>query len=64
LAVALSNPKTLLFFGAFFPQFMDPSRSFTLQVLIMGVTAMGMATVSDSAYAILASRRGGIVAAA
>src|SRR5580692_8896753 len=28
LAVALSNPKTLLFFGAFFPQFIDPSRDF------------------------------------
>jgi homoserine/homoserine lactone efflux protein len=36
LAVALSNPKTLLFFGAFFPQFMDASRDFTVQVLIMG----------------------------
>ena len=24
--VALSNPKTLLFFGAFFPQFIDPAR--------------------------------------
>src|SRR6266446_4727218 len=23
-SVALSNPKTLLFFGAFFPQFIDP----------------------------------------
>jgi homoserine/homoserine lactone efflux protein len=25
--VALSNPKTLLFFGAFFPQFIDPARA-------------------------------------
>jgi hypothetical protein len=24
--VALSNPKTLIFFGAFFPQFVDPTR--------------------------------------
>jgi homoserine/homoserine lactone efflux protein len=45
----------LLFFGAFFPQFMDPNRDFTLQVLIMGATAMA---VSDSAYALLASRAG------
>ncbi len=58
LAVALSNPKTLLFFGAFFPQFMDASRNFALQVLIMGVTAMAVAAVSDSAYALLASRAG------
>jgi threonine/homoserine/homoserine lactone efflux protein len=58
LAVALSNPKTLLFFGAFFPQFMDPNRDFTLQVLIMGATAMAVAAISDSAYALLALRAG------
>ena len=58
LAVALSNPKTLLFFGAFFPQFIDASRDFTLQVLIMGATAMVVAVISDSAYALLASRVG------
>jgi threonine/homoserine/homoserine lactone efflux protein len=58
LGVALSNPKTLLFFGAFFPQFIDASRDFTLQVLIMGATAMAVAAVSDSAYALLASRAG------
>jgi homoserine/homoserine lactone efflux protein len=61
LAVALSNPKTLLFFGAFFPQFMDPARSFTVQVLIMGATAMTVAAISDSAYALLASRAGTVL---
>jgi len=55
LAVALSNPKTLLFFGAFFPQFMDPSRGFTEQVLIMGATAMTVAAISDTVYALAAS---------
>jgi threonine/homoserine/homoserine lactone efflux protein len=58
LAVALSNPKTLLFFGAFFPQFIDPSRDFAIQVLVMGTTAMALAALSDSAYALLASRAG------
>lgn len=58
LAVSLSNPKTLLFFGAFFPQFMDPSRDFTQQVLIMGVTAMAVAAISDTTYVLLASRAG------
>jgi threonine/homoserine/homoserine lactone efflux protein len=58
LAVALSNPKTLLFFGAFFPQFMDPGRDFTVQTLIMGATAMAVAAISDSVYALLASRAG------
>src|SRR5215469_4169840 len=40
MAVELSNPKTLLFFGAFFPQFKDMHRNHTVQVLIMGATAM------------------------
>jgi threonine/homoserine/homoserine lactone efflux protein len=56
--VALSNPKMLVFFGAFFPQFMDPARDFTLQVLIMGATSMAVAAISDGAYALLASRVG------
>ena len=56
--VALSNPKMLVFFGAFFPQFMDPARDFTLQVLIMGATSMAVAAISDGAYELLASRVG------
>jgi homoserine/homoserine lactone efflux protein len=58
LAVALSNPKTLVFFGAFFPQFIDPARDHGLQILIMGLTAMLVAAVSDSAYALAAGRAG------
>lgn len=56
--VALSNPKTLVFFGAFFPQFIDPARDHGLQILIMGLTAMLFAAVSDSAYALAAGRAG------
>jgi homoserine/homoserine lactone efflux protein len=58
LLVALSNPKTLLFFGAFFPQFIDPARAQGLQILIMGLTAMLLAAVSDSAYALALGRAG------
>ena len=56
--VALSNPKTLIFFGAFFPQFIDPARDHGLQILIMGLTAMLVAAVSDSTYALAAGRAG------
>jgi len=56
--VALSNPKTLLFFGAFFPQFLDPARDHATQIAIMGATAMLFAAVSDSAYAVLSGRAG------
>jgi threonine/homoserine/homoserine lactone efflux protein len=56
--VALSNPKTLIFFGAFFPQFIDPAGSYALQIAVLGLTAMLFAAVSDSAYAVLAGRAG------
>lgn len=56
--VALSNPKTLLFFGAFFPQFLDAGRDHVTQIAIMGATAMLFAAVSDSAYAVLSGRAG------
>jgi len=61
--VALSNPKTLLFFGAFFPQFIDPARDQGLQIAIMGATAMLFAAISDSAYALASSRAGKLLSA-
>ena len=51
--VAISNPKTLVFFGAFIPQFIDPAGDYYQQVLIMGVTAIVVAAISDGLYAIL-----------
>lgn len=61
--VALSNPKTLVFFGAFFPQFIDPARDQGLQIFIMGATAMVFAALSDSAYAIASGRAGRAISA-
>ena len=63
LAVALSNPKTLVFFGAFFPQFIAPQGNYTLQIIVMGLTAMIFAAVSDSTYALAASRAGRLLSA-
>ncbi len=60
-AVAVSNPKVLVFFGAFFPQFLDPGRNFVTQVLIMGATAMTVAATTDSVYVFLASRAGAVM---
>ncbi len=60
-AVAISNPKVLVFFGAFFPQFLDPGRNFVTQVLIMGATAMAVAATTDSVYVFLASRAGAVM---
>jgi threonine/homoserine/homoserine lactone efflux protein len=58
--VTLSNPKTLLFFGAFIPQFIRPAASLdaTTQLLLLGLTAMACAAVFDTAYALLSARAG------
>ncbi|MGB8981491.1 MAG: LysE family translocator [Anaerolineales bacterium] len=56
LVVNILNPKTALFFFAFLPQFVDPARgNITSQTLMLGVIFVGMAIVTDSLYALLAS---------
>ena len=52
--VLWSNPKALIFFGAFLPQFIDPSRSTFWQVILFGVVFNVIAAISDGSYAILA----------
>jgi threonine/homoserine/homoserine lactone efflux protein len=55
-AINLLNPKTALFFFAFLPQFVNPARgNVTAQTLLLGVIFVGMAIVTDSLYALLAS---------
>jgi threonine/homoserine/homoserine lactone efflux protein len=54
--VALSNPKLLVFFGAFIPQFMDMSKDHLSQVLVLGITFMVLAGLTDGIYAIAAGR--------
>jgi threonine/homoserine/homoserine lactone efflux protein len=51
-----SNPKTLLFLGAFLPQFVDLSRPAFGQILVLGLIVMAVATLTDLLYAILAGR--------
>lgn len=38
VAVSLSNPKVLLFLGAFFPQFIDPNAALAPQLTLMAIT--------------------------
>lgn len=51
-----SNPKTLLFLGAFLPQFIDLSRPAFGQIMVLGLIVMAVATASDCLYAVLAGR--------
>jgi homoserine/homoserine lactone efflux protein len=52
--VLLGNPKALLWFGAFIPQFVDPTTDYVSQVVLLGLTAMATAAISEGAYAVLA----------
>jgi len=54
--VLLSNPKVLVFFGAFIPQFVDLGRDHFSQVALLGVTFMITGAVTDTIYALLAGR--------
>lgn len=55
-AINLLNPKTALFFFAFLPQFVDPSRgNVATQTLLLGALFVGMAIITDSLYALAAS---------
>ncbi|WP_163266702.1 LysE family translocator [Chelativorans alearense] len=56
--VIWSNPKALLFFGAFIPQFVNPAGNPVWQTMLLGAIFMAVATVSDSLYAFAASGAG------
>jgi threonine/homoserine/homoserine lactone efflux protein len=56
LLVSLTNPKTLFFYGAFFPQFIAPGRDITAQVAVLSATFVVLAVVLDSGWALAAGR--------
>lgn len=60
--ISLTNPKTLLFYGAFFPQFLSPDAPFAPQVLMLSVTFFVIAAGLDSVWALLAGRLRGLLA--
>lgn len=56
LLTALSNPKALLFYGAFLPQFIDPTRPLWPQFVVMVATFVTVEWIVEWLLALLAHR--------
>ena len=56
LFVSLTNPKTLFFYGAFFPQFLSADAPLAPQVAILSATFLAIAILVDGFWALLAAR--------
>lgn len=54
--VSLTNAKTILFFGAFLPQFVSTEFSFTLQITALSLTFWCLALLVNLTYMTLAHR--------
>ncbi len=55
--VGVSNPKTIVFFAAVLPQFVDPVQGhLVVQMLTLGMIFNVIALVSDSLWGVVASR--------
>jgi homoserine/homoserine lactone efflux protein len=54
--VSLSNPKTILFLGAFLPQFVDPARDPVGQLTVLAVLFVTVLAAVDTCYTYAAAR--------
>ena len=50
------NPKTIIFFASFMPQFISDDKSYGIQMLILGCTYLCIGLTNDFTYSILADR--------
>ncbi len=60
--VSLTNPKTLLFYGAFFPQFVAPGAEPGPQLVLLSATFLAVAVALDGCWALAAARLRGTLA--
>ena len=54
LLISLTNPKTLVFYAALFPQFIDAGKPVLPQTIILAVTFVTLGMVSDGTYGVAA----------
>ena len=59
--VTALNPKSITFFVAFLPQFLDPKADFWTQMLIFEATFVTLAAANAFGYALVASRARSVV---
>jgi threonine/homoserine/homoserine lactone efflux protein len=62
--VIWANPKALIFFGAFLPQFVKLTAPTFPQIVLLGLFFMLVAGSTDSIYAIVAGRARGLLSTA
>ena len=60
--VTALNPKSITFFVAFLPAFLDPRADFLTQMLVFETTFVVLAFANSFVYALVASRARGLVA--
>lgn len=60
--VSLTNPKTLLFYSAFFPQFIAPDAPARPQLILLACSCLFILVALDSCWAVLAGRMRGLLA--
>ncbi len=62
--VTALNPKGIVFFVAFLPQFINPGASVSRQLWVLAVTFVAMATINASLYAVFAASARKLLASA
>jgi len=56
--VTVFNPKSIAFFVAFFPQFINPIKPVQIQLTLLGGTFLTLAVINATLYALFASQLG------
>jgi len=64
IVVSLSNPKVMLFLGAFLPQFIDPSRAAIGQLTLLAVLFVLVLAAVDVGYTLVLARARTTISAA
>lgn len=62
--IAISNPKAIAVFTAFFPQFLDPASAIAPQFLQMGLAFLALEAVAVALYAVAGRLMRGLVSSA